>query len=74
VALGSSGGEVREVQARLSIVGLVADRFEGLRAKNGEEKMDELFEESDGVGSLRVAVDREEGAGYIYKVWPGLRS
>jgi len=73
MALGSSGSEVREVQARLSIVGLVADRFEGLRARNGAEKMDELFEESDGSGSLRVVVDRE-GAGYIYKVWRGLRS
>jgi hypothetical protein len=75
VALGTSAGEVRDVQARLSVTGLVADRFEGLRTRRGGVKaMEELFEENDGYGSMRVAVERnEEGGGdggYSYKTWP----
>jgi len=71
VALGTSGGEVRELQARLSIVGLGADRFEALRGRGGVEKMDEYFEK-DGSGSGRVAIDRADGGGYIYKAVSGL--
>lgn len=73
VALGTSGGEVREVQARLSIVGLVADRFEGVKARRGVESMDELFEERYGQRSTRVAIDRVAGGGYEYKAWPVMR-
>jgi hypothetical protein len=70
IAIWTSGGEVREVQARLSIGGLVADRFEEKRGKDGIEKMDDSFEEKDGNGSMRVAIDRGNGGGYTYKVWP----
>jgi hypothetical protein len=70
IAFGVSGGEVREVQARLSIVGLVADRFEQTRGKHGVEKMDDYFEEKAGNDSMRLAIDRSEGDGFSYKVWP----
>jgi hypothetical protein len=67
IAIRTSGGEVREVQARLSIVGLVVDRFEEQRGRDGVEKMDDYF---DGNDSMRVAIDHGNGGGYEYKVWP----
>ena len=70
MALATSGGEVREVQARMTLVGLVADRFEGSRGRNGVEEIKELFEETEGKGSLRVGIDYAEGSGYSYRVWP----
>jgi hypothetical protein len=72
VAIQSSGGEAREVQARLSIVGLVADRFEAQRGRDGIEKMDNHFEEKDGKGSMRVGIDHIDGGGYTYLAWPTL--
>jgi hypothetical protein len=70
IAIRTSGGEVREVQARLSIAGLVADRFEEQRGREGVEKMNDYFEEKVGNDSMRVAIDRGNGGGYTYKVWP----
>jgi hypothetical protein len=70
VALASSGGEVREIQSRLSVKGLVADRFEIGRGRNGVESMEDLFEESEDRGSMRVGLDYAEGSGYSYKTWP----
>jgi len=70
IAIHTSGGEVREVQARLSIVGLVADRFEAQRGRTGVEDMDAYFEEKDGNGSIRVAIDNGSGEGYRYRIWP----
>jgi hypothetical protein len=69
LALSSSGGEAGDVQARLSVMGLVADHFEGVKARRGVESMDELFDERDGQ-SMRVAIDRVAGGGYAYKAWP----
>ena len=69
-ALVSSGGETREVQARFSVLGLIADRFESARGRDGVEKMEELFEESEGGGSVRVGIDYTEGSGYLYRAWP----
>ena len=69
IAITSSGGDVREVQARLSIVGLVADRFEGQRGRDGVKEMDDYFEEKEGHDSMRVGIDRNDGAGFAYKVW-----
>lgn len=73
IALSTSSGEVRDVQARLSIVGLVADRFEGMKARRGVESIDELFEERDGQRSTQVAIDRVAGGGYAYKAWPVMK-
>jgi hypothetical protein len=69
IAIASAGGDVREVQARLSIVGLVADRFEGQRGSDGVKEMDDYFEEKEGHDSMRVGIDRNDGAGFAYKVW-----
>lgn len=69
VAIKTSGGDVREVQARLSIVGLVADRFEGQRGRDGVEHMDDYFEEKQGNDSMRVAIDKSDAEGFAYKVW-----
>lgn len=70
IALVSSGGEVREIQARLSVKGLIADRFESVRGRRGVENMEEHFEESEGRGSMRVGLDYAEGSGYSYREWP----
>lgn len=70
VALASSGGELREIQSRLSVKGLIADRFEGVRGRNGVKSLEEHFEESEGRGSMRVGLDSAEGSGYSYKTCP----
>jgi hypothetical protein len=72
VAITISDGEVREVQARLSIIGLIVDRFETQRSGDGVEKMEDQFEERDVNGSMRVAIDRGIRVWYTYKVWPKL--
>jgi hypothetical protein len=74
IGLATSGGDVTDIQARLTVAGLVADRFEGLRARRGVTEMEKLFEENDGDGSMRVAIDRARRGGYEYKVWPINRS
>jgi hypothetical protein len=67
IAITSSGGDSQDIQARLSITGLVADRFEGQRAKLRVERLDELFEESDGQSSKRVVIDSVLEGGYEYR-------
>lgn len=69
VALVAGNGEVHDVQTRLSIVGLVADSFEGSRARRGVGNMNELFQETDEYGNLRIAIDRSTDGGYTYKRW-----
>jgi len=56
LAIARNGGEVREIQARLSIEGLVADIFEGRRAKERVESIDDLFDEMYGQESTRVVI------------------
>jgi hypothetical protein len=58
VALATFGGEVREIQARLSVKGLVADRLEGARGSGEGENMEEHFEESERRGSMRIELER----------------
>ena len=70
MALSPSGSEVRDMQARLNIAGLVADHFEGARARRGVESIDGLFKERDGHSSIRVAIDRFSGWGYVCMTWP----
>jgi hypothetical protein len=74
IGLATSGGDVTDIQARLTVAGLVADRFEGLMARRGVTEMEKLFEENDGDGSMKVAIDRARRGGYEYKVWPINRS
>jgi hypothetical protein len=60
----------REVQARLSVAGLVADRFGGVRARQPAGSAEELFGEKTGRDDVRVGVDRnQEAGGWEYKAW-----
>lgn len=69
VALLSSRGEVKEVQSRLSIFGLVADRFEGRTARLAVKDVDELFRESKGQGTSRIGIASAAEGGFTYKTW-----
>ncbi|KAH7370635.1 hypothetical protein BKA65DRAFT_21679 [Rhexocercosporidium sp. MPI-PUGE-AT-0058] len=64
-------GETREVQARLSVAGLVAAYFEGRRAERGAEKVEDLFEERENVGGSgpRVGVVQTAGGGWGFSVF-----
>ncbi|KAH0170985.1 hypothetical protein KCU67_g2386, partial [Aureobasidium melanogenum] len=69
VALVNSKGEVKEVQSRLSIIGLVADRFEGKAARLAVKDLDELFRESRGQKTSRIGIDSAAEGGFGYKTW-----
>jgi hypothetical protein len=69
IALVASRGNVKEVQARLSIFGLVADRFEGMTARLPVKDLDELFRESKGQRTSRVGVANSGEGGFVYKTW-----
>ncbi len=56
-----------EIQARLSIKRLIADRFEGAGGRGGVQNMEERCEESEGSGRMRVGLDFAEGSGYTYR-------
>lgn len=58
ISLSASGGETRDVQARLSIVGLVADRFEDDLEPKTAKSMEGMFEEDIGEKDLRVSFRR----------------
>jgi hypothetical protein len=59
---------MREVQARLSIIGLIADRFKAHRGRDGVENMDDYFEEKEGNDSMRVAIRETDQKGFAYIV------
>jgi hypothetical protein len=65
-ALISSRGESREVQARLSIEGLVADKFERDRSNTAASSVVDLFEERNGQPGPRVVLSRRKQGGYAY--------
>jgi hypothetical protein len=64
-----SKGEVKEVQSRLSIFGLVADRFEGKTASLAVRDIDELFRESKGQKTSSIGITRAAEGGFVYKTW-----
>jgi hypothetical protein len=68
IAIPNSRGESQDIQARLSIMGLVIDRFEGQRAKLRVKDLDKLFEECDGQSSKRVVIEGVPEGGYKYKL------
>ena len=67
LAIARSGGEVREIQARMSIEGLVVAIFEGRRAKERVESIDDLFEEKYGQESTKVVIHNSAQGGYEYQ-------
>ncbi|CZS99954.1 uncharacterized protein RCO7_01693 [Rhynchosporium graminicola] len=71
-AVKAGKGETREVQARMSVGGVVASLFEGERGERPVVEVDDLFEErkggravSDGAG-LRVGVVKTESGGWRF--------
>ncbi|KAI3320941.1 hypothetical protein HD806DRAFT_546754 [Xylariaceae sp. AK1471] len=68
-ALTTSGGGIRDVQARLSIAGLVADRFERSSVSNPAGSIDELFAEHSGSSSSVVALEQTPSGGFAYREW-----
>ena len=69
VAMVASRGEVKEVQSRLSIFGLVADRFEGKAATLAVKDIDGLFRESKGQKTSRIGITNAAEGGFVYKTW-----
>lgn len=67
--MASKGEEVKEIQSRLSIFGLVADRFEGKAARLAAQDVDELFRESKGQRTSRIGIANAPEGGYMYKTW-----
>lgn len=68
----SSGGDgdvVRDVQARLSTAGLVADRFERGRAAAPAAGIEDLFKEHGGQADTVVAIERTAAGGFAYREW-----
>jgi hypothetical protein len=61
-----SSGEIRELQARLSIEGLIAHYFEGERARAPANSIEELFRENSGQGESRVLPRRTPRDGFKY--------
>jgi hypothetical protein len=62
-------GDTQEVQARMSIAGLVAAQFEGNRAREQVESVENLFEENHGVEGPRVRTLRTEEGGWVFGSW-----
>jgi hypothetical protein len=67
VALYARGEGIDDVQARLSIAGLVAERFEHSIRGRPVEQIEELFDEYHGAGTTRVAIARAREGGYVYE-------
>ncbi|KAH1321008.1 hypothetical protein KXV81_000378 [Aspergillus fumigatus] len=71
IAAWSARYEVRDVQARLSIAGLVADRFEEPGLRSDANCVEEMFAEHAGQESKRIAIESVDGVGvYRYTTWP----
>lgn len=62
-------GETGEVQARLSIPALVAERFGGRTARQGARSVEALFDEKNGARGPRIGVTRSVEGGYSYEEW-----
>jgi hypothetical protein len=63
------GDDVGEIQARLSITGLVASCFEGARAREGADSAEGLFEENSGRPGPRMEISRMSEGGWAYAAW-----
>ncbi|KAI1319959.1 hypothetical protein F5Y16DRAFT_390454 [Xylariaceae sp. FL0255] len=68
-ALTTSGGGVRDMQARLSIAGLVADRFEQDSTSGPAASIDDLFAEHSGHSSSVVVLDQTSDGRIAYRKW-----
>jgi hypothetical protein len=64
----STDAETGDVQRRMGIEGLVADRFEGNQAKMAIQNLDDVFEERKGLEGSRIVLDRSHHGGYEYRI------
>ncbi|KAG9570252.1 hypothetical protein KCU71_g7409, partial [Aureobasidium melanogenum] len=69
IAIVTSKCEVEEVQSRLSINGLVADRFEAKAARLAARNPDQLFRESKEQNTSRIGIDSAAEGSVGYKTW-----
>lgn len=58
--------ETRDVQARLSIAGLIADRFQQPQASRAAKDVQDIFGEFNGKDDVRVGMRRAKGGGWEY--------
>lgn len=65
----SCDGDVREVQTRLSVPGLVAELFEKPYSNKPVQGEKEMFRESEGLGHSRIFIGKIREGGYGYEVW-----
>ncbi|KAK3671051.1 hypothetical protein LTR78_009012 [Recurvomyces mirabilis] len=63
-----SSADVRQLQSRLGITALVADRFETEHELRPVKEVEDLFEECKGLRSRRIGIVRSEEHGWSYAV------
>lgn len=68
-ALSALRGDTGEIQARLSITGLVASCFEGARAREATDSVEALFEENFGRPGPRVGISKTSEGEWAYSAW-----
>lgn len=68
-ALSALRGDTAEIQALLSITGLVTSSFEQARALEGTESVEALFEENSGRPGPRIGISRTSEGGWAYTTW-----
>ncbi|KAH0559688.1 hypothetical protein GP486_003799 [Trichoglossum hirsutum] len=66
IALFLPGRGLKDVQAKLTIAGLTAEGLERSRLGRPAGRVEELFEEWDGNGSARVAVQQTQAGGWTF--------
>ena len=75
LALVAARSKVPDIQARLSIAGLVADRFEDPGFRSKTDSVEKMFEEYSGKSGRRVAIEApDEDCVYRYTTWGSDRS
>ncbi|KAI0102963.1 hypothetical protein GGR51DRAFT_573780 [Nemania sp. FL0031] len=64
-AIATARGDVREIQARLGVVGLVASYFEGEAAGRPVKDIEDIFGEKSGLGARKVGIFKSPFGGWI---------
>ncbi|KAJ8132775.1 hypothetical protein O1611_g854 [Lasiodiplodia mahajangana] len=66
-AIGTARDDVREVQARLGVVGLVGSYFEGEAAQHPVRDIEDIFGEKSGSGERKVGIFKTPLGGWILR-------
>jgi hypothetical protein len=64
-----SNDQAREVQVRLSIEGLVADRFDWVQSKYPSETVEELYGENVNGNASKIGPIMTPEGGYSFGIW-----